>query len=92
MVSAYSSRRETYCRTASFGAGRAIVTLLLRQRIGDWSDEHGRHGVLGMRVADAERRRRTIVVRRRAPATSTGRATKKSAADGGRDITDAGII
>ncbi|WP_187776459.1 tyrosine-type recombinase/integrase [Antrihabitans cavernicola] len=54
---------------------RAIVTLLLRtgQRIGDWSDEHGRHGVLGMRLTDVDRRRRTITVRlkggrsRRAP-------------------------
>jgi site-specific recombinase XerD len=44
---------------------RAIVLLLLRtgQRIGDWSDEHGRHGVLGMRGADVDRRRRTITVR-----------------------------
>jgi len=44
---------------------RAIVTLLLRtgQRIGDWSDEHGRHGVLGMRVTDVDRRRRTVTVR-----------------------------
>jgi integrase len=44
---------------------RAIVLLLLRtgQRIGDWSDEHGRHGVLGMRCADVDRRRRAITVR-----------------------------
>lgn len=44
---------------------RAIVTLLLRtgQRIGDWSSEHGRHGVLGMRLADVDRRRRTVTVR-----------------------------
>ena len=44
---------------------RAIVTLLLRtgQRIGDWSDEHGRHGVLGMRLADVDHRRRAITVR-----------------------------
>jgi integrase len=44
---------------------RAIVTLLLRtgQRIGDWSSEHGRHGVLGMRVADVDQRRRSVVVR-----------------------------
>jgi len=43
---------------------RAIVTLLLRtgQRIGDWSGEHGRHGVLGMRLCDVDRRRRTITV------------------------------
>lgn len=44
---------------------QAIVTLLLRtgQRIGDWSSEHGRHGVLGMRIADVDQRRRTITVR-----------------------------
>ncbi len=44
---------------------RAIVTLLLRtgQRIGDWSGEHGRHGVLGMRLGDVDRRRRTVTVR-----------------------------
>ena len=43
---------------------RAIVTLLLRtgQRIGDWSGEHCRHGVLGMRVSDIDRRRRTVTV------------------------------
>jgi integrase/recombinase XerD len=41
------------------------VTLLLHtgQRIGDWSSEHGRHGVLGVRVSDVDRRRRTIAVR-----------------------------
>jgi len=44
---------------------RTILMLLLRtgQRIGDWSDEHGRHGVLGMRCADIDRRRRTVTVR-----------------------------
>lgn len=44
---------------------RAIVLLLLRtgQRIGDWSDEHGRHGVLGMRLGDLDRRRQTVTVR-----------------------------
>lgn len=43
---------------------RAIVTLLLRtgQRIGDWSGVHGRHGVLGMRLCDVDRRRRTVTV------------------------------
>ncbi|NRI69857.1 site-specific integrase, partial [Rhodococcus sp. MS16] len=43
---------------------RAIVTLLLRtgQRIGDWSAEHGRHGVLGLRLSDIDRRRRTVTV------------------------------
>lgn len=44
---------------------RAILTLLLRtgQRIGDWSGEHGRHGVLGMRIADVDERKHVIVVR-----------------------------
>lgn len=32
------------------------------QRIGDWSDEHGRHGVLGMRLGDLDRASGTIVV------------------------------
>jgi len=44
---------------------RAILIVLARtgQRIGDWSDEHGRHGVLGMRLADVDRRTSTVVVR-----------------------------
>jgi site-specific recombinase XerD len=44
---------------------RALLTLLWRtgQRIGDWSQVHGRHGVLGMRLADLDRRAGTIVVR-----------------------------
>ncbi len=44
---------------------KAIVTLLWRsgQRVGDWSEEHGRHGVLGMALADLDRRSSTIVVR-----------------------------
>jgi integrase len=44
---------------------RALLILLARsgQRIGDWSDEHGRHGVLGMTLADLDRRTSTIVVR-----------------------------
>lgn len=33
------------------------------QRIGDWSDEHGRHGILGMSLGDLDRRRSAIVVR-----------------------------
>ena len=43
---------------------RALLTLLWRcgQRIGDWSDEHGRHGVLGMRLGDLDRASSTIVV------------------------------
>lgn len=44
---------------------KAIVTLLWRsgQRVGDWSEEHGRHGVLGMALADLDRRSSTILVR-----------------------------
>jgi integrase/recombinase XerD len=44
---------------------RALLTLLWRsgQRIGDWSRVHGRHGVLGMRLGDLDRRSATIVVR-----------------------------
>ncbi len=44
---------------------RALLTLLWRcgQRIGDWSERHGRHGVLGMTLADLDRRSGTIVVR-----------------------------
>jgi integrase/recombinase XerD len=44
---------------------KALLVLLSRsgQRIGDWSLEHGRHGVLGMSLADLDRRTSTIVVR-----------------------------
>jgi site-specific recombinase XerD len=44
---------------------KALLTLLARtgQRIGDWSAVAGRHGVLGMTLADLDERRRTIVVR-----------------------------
>jgi site-specific recombinase XerD len=43
---------------------RALLTLLWRcgQRIGDWSEEHGRHGVLGMRLGDLDRGSSTVVV------------------------------
>lgn len=43
---------------------RALVALLWRcgQRIGDWSEEHGRHGVLGMRLGDLDRASSTVVV------------------------------
>jgi integrase/recombinase XerD len=43
---------------------RALLTLLWRcgQRIGDWSAEHGRHGVLGMRLGDLDRASSMIVV------------------------------
>jgi integrase/recombinase XerD len=44
---------------------KALLVLLSRsgQRIGDWSPEHGRHGVLGMSMADLDRRGSSIVVR-----------------------------
>jgi integrase/recombinase XerD len=44
---------------------RALLTLLWRsgQRIGDWSEVHGQHGVLGMRLGDLDRRSGTVVVR-----------------------------
>jgi integrase/recombinase XerD len=43
---------------------RALLLLLSRtgQRIGDWSSEHGRHGVLGMTLADLDRRTSTVTV------------------------------
>jgi integrase/recombinase XerD len=44
---------------------KAILTLLCRtgQRIGDWSDINGRHGLLGMALSDVDERQRTITVR-----------------------------
>lgn len=44
---------------------KSILTLLFRtgQRIGDWHEIAGRHGVLGMDLADIDERRRTITVR-----------------------------
>jgi site-specific recombinase XerD len=44
---------------------RAILTLLVRtgQRIGNWDEIAGRHGILGMELADVDERRRTITVR-----------------------------
>lgn len=43
---------------------RALLLVLSRtgQRIGDWSSEHGRHGVLGMTLADLDRRTSTVTV------------------------------
>lgn len=43
---------------------KAILTLLSQsgQRIGDWSAEHGRHGILGLRLSDLDRRRSAVVV------------------------------
>jgi integrase/recombinase XerD len=44
---------------------KALMLALWRtgQRIGDWSEVHGRHGVLGMSLADLDRRSGTITVR-----------------------------
>ena len=44
---------------------KSILTLLFRtaQRIGDWNNVAGRHGVLGMVLADVDERRKTITVR-----------------------------
>jgi integrase/recombinase XerD len=44
---------------------KAILTLLYRtgQRIGDWSSFAGRHGVLGMTLADVDERSQTVTVR-----------------------------
>jgi integrase/recombinase XerD len=44
---------------------KSILTLLFRtgQRIGDWNDDAGRHGILGMTLADIDQSRRTITVR-----------------------------
>jgi len=44
---------------------KAILTLLSRtgQRIGDWNESAGRHGILGMSLSDIDRKRRLIVVR-----------------------------
>ena len=46
-------------------AGQALVMLLWRtgQRVGDWSQLQGRHGVLGMALADLDRRTGSVVVR-----------------------------
>ena len=44
---------------------KSILTLLFRtgQRIGDWNEDAGRHGILGMTLADIDQNRRTITVR-----------------------------
>jgi integrase/recombinase XerD len=44
---------------------KAILTLLARtgQRIGDWSELNGRHGLLGMALPDIDEPRRIITVR-----------------------------
>jgi site-specific recombinase XerD len=56
---------ETLISEAGSWRDRAILLLLTRtgQRLGDWHPEHGRHGVLGMRLADFDRRRSAVTVR-----------------------------
>jgi len=55
---------ELLIREAGSWRDRAILLLLFRtgQRVGDWHPEHGRHGVLGMRLVDFDRRRSAITV------------------------------
>jgi integrase/recombinase XerD len=50
---------------ASSFRDKAILTLLCRtgQRIGDWNESAGRHGILGMSLPDIDRKRSLIVVR-----------------------------
>jgi integrase/recombinase XerD len=47
---------------------KAILTLLCRtgQRIGDWNESAGRHGILGMSLSDIDRRRSLIIIRLKA--------------------------
>jgi integrase/recombinase XerD len=51
--------------TARSWRDKALLTLLWRsgQRIGDWSEVHGRHGVLGLSLGDLDRRSGSIMVR-----------------------------
>jgi integrase/recombinase XerD len=51
--------------TASSFRDKAILTLLCRtgQRIGDWNESAGRHGILGMSLSDVDRKRGLIVAR-----------------------------
>jgi integrase/recombinase XerD len=50
---------------ASSFRDKAVLTLLCRtgQRIGDWSESAGRHGILGMSLSDIDRKRSLIIVR-----------------------------
>jgi integrase/recombinase XerD len=56
---------EELIEAAGSWRDKALVMLLWRtgQRIGDWSPAHGRHGVLGMALADLDRRTCSVVVR-----------------------------
>ena len=56
---------ERLIATAVSWRDKAILTLLCRtgQRIGDWSDTNGRHGLLGMALSDVDEQHQTITVR-----------------------------
>ena len=56
---------ERLIATAVSWRDKAILTLLCRtgQRIGDWSNVNGRHGLLGMTLSDVDERHQTITVR-----------------------------
>jgi integrase/recombinase XerD len=56
---------ERLITTAVSWRDKAILTLLCRtgQRIGDWSDTNGRHGLLGMALSDVDEQHQTITVR-----------------------------
>jgi integrase/recombinase XerD len=56
---------EELIEAAGSWRDKSLLMLLWRtgQRIGDWSPAHGRHGVLGMALADLDRRTCSVVVR-----------------------------
>jgi integrase len=61
----HPSAAEQLISAAASYRDKSILTLLFRtgQRIGDWHDVAGRHGVLGMEMTDIDEQRRTITVR-----------------------------
>jgi site-specific recombinase XerD len=61
----HPSAAEQLINAAASYRDKCILTLLFRtgQRIGDWHDVAGRHGVLGMEMADIDEQRGTITVR-----------------------------
>ncbi len=56
------ARATPFC---SSSRNKALLTLLWRtgQRIGDWNELHGCHGLLGLRLADVDERTATVLVR-----------------------------
>lgn len=58
------SLAQQFIDTAHSWRDKAILTLLYRtgQRIGDWSEFAGRHGILGMTLADMDEQASTITV------------------------------